>query len=47
MDLHGLEKRKAKQRWVIEKPKLENIEPHDEEFKLTMKAAQRNSNNAL
>ena len=43
-------KRKAKQRWAIEKPKLDNtrqlrgiffIEPNDEEFKLTMKAARR------
>ena len=43
-------KKKAKQRWVIEKPKLENarqlkgiflIEPNDEEFKLTMRAAGR------
>ena len=43
-------KKKAKQRWAIEKPKLENarklrgiffIEPNDEEFKLTMKAARR------
>ena len=41
-------KRKAKQRWTIEKPKLDNagqlrviffLEPDDEEFKLTMKAA--------
>ena len=41
-------KKKAKQRWAIEKPKLDNarqlreiffIEPNDEEFKLTMKAA--------
>ena len=41
-------KNKAKQRWAIEKSKLENarrlrgmffIEPDDEEFKLTMKAA--------
>ena len=40
-------KKKAKQRWAIEKPKLDNarqlrgmffIEPNDEEFKLTMKA---------
>ena len=43
-------KKKAKQRWAIEKPKLHNarqlrgiffIEPNDEEFKLTMKAARR------
>ena len=43
-------KKKAKQRWTIEKPKLDNarqlreiffIEPNDEEFKLTMKAARR------
>ena len=43
-------KKKAKQRWAIEKPKLDNarqlrgvffIEPNDEEFKLTMKAARR------
>ena len=43
-------KKKAKQRWPIEKPKLDNarqlrgiffIEPNDEEFKLTMKAARR------
>ena len=43
-------KRKGKQWWAIEKPKLENarqlrgiffIEPNDEEFKLTMKAAHR------
>ena len=43
-------KKKAKQTWAIEKPKLENarqlrgiyfIEPDDEEFKLTMKAARR------
>ena len=43
-------KKKAKQRWAIEKPKLDNarqlrgiffIEPNDEEFKLTMKAAHR------
>ena len=41
---------KAKQRWAIEKAKLDNarqlrgiffIEPNDEEFKLTMKAARR------
>ena len=41
-------KKKAKQRWAIEKPKLDNtrqlrgiffIEPNDEEFKHTMKAA--------
>ena len=43
-------KKKAKQRWDIEKPKLDNarqlrgiffIEPNDEEFKLTMKSARR------
>ena len=43
-------KKKAKQRWAIEKPKLENarqlrgiffMEPNDEEFKLTMKAGRR------
>ena len=43
-------KNKAKQRWAIEKPKLDNarqlrgiffIEPNDEGFKLTMKAARR------
>ena len=43
-------KKKAKQRWAIEKPKLDNarhlrgifiIEPDDEEFKFTMKAARR------
>ena len=43
-------KKKAKQRWADEKPKLDNarqlrriffIEPNDEEFKLTMKAARR------
>ena len=43
-------KKKAKQRWAIKKPKLDNarqlrgiffIEPNDEEFKLTMKAARR------
>ena len=43
-------KKKAKQRWAIEKPKLDNarqlrgiffIEPNDEEFKLAMKAARR------
>ena len=40
----------ARQRWAIEKPKLDNarqltgiffIEPNDKEFKLTMKAARR------
>ena len=45
-----ISKKKAKQRWAIEKPKLDNarqlrgiffIEPNDEEFKLTMKAARR------
>ena len=44
------EEKKAKHRWAIEKPKLENarqlrgiffIEPNDEEFKLTMIAARR------
>ena len=43
-------KKKAKQRWTIEKPKLDNarqlrgiffIEPNDEEFKLIIKAARR------
>ena len=43
-------KKKTKQRWAIDEPKLENarqlkgilfIEPNDEEFKLTMKAARR------
>ena len=43
-------KKKAKQIWAVEKPKLDNarqlrgiffIEPNDEEFKLTMKAARR------
>ena len=43
-------KKKAKQRWAIEKGKLDNvrqlkgiffIEPNDEEFKLTIKAARR------
>ena len=43
-------KKKAKQRWIIEKPKLHNarqlrgtffIEPNDEAFKLTKKAARR------
>ena len=43
-------KRKAKQKWAIEKPKLDNarplrgiffIEPDDEEFKHTMKNARR------
>ena len=43
-------KKKAKQRWAIEKPKLDNarqlrgiyfIEPNDEEFKLIIKAARR------
>ena len=42
--------KKAKQRWVIVKPKLDNarqlrgisfIEPYDEEFKLTFEAARR------
>ena len=44
-------KRKAKQKWIIEKPNLDNarklrgvffIEPDDEEFKRTMKNARRN-----
>ena len=43
-------KRKAKQKWIIEKPKLDDarrlrgiffIEPNDEEFKFTIKAARR------
>ena len=43
-------KKKAKQRWTIEKPKFDNarqlrgiffIEPNDKEFKLTMKATRR------
>ena len=43
-------KNKVKQRWAIQKPKLDNarhlrgilfIEPNDEKFKLTMKAARR------
>ena len=43
-------KTEAKQRWAIEKPKLDNarqlrgiffIKPNDEEFKLTMQAARR------
>ena len=43
-------KRKAKKKWAIEKPKLDNarqlrgiflIEPNDEEFKHTMKNARR------
>ena len=43
-------KKKAKQRWTVEKPKLDNarqlrgilfFEPSDEEFQLTMKAARR------
>ena len=42
--------KKTKQRWTVEKPKLDNarqlrgiffIEPNDEEFKLTMKASRR------
>ena len=42
--------KKAKQRWAIEKPQLDNarqlrgiffIEPNDEEFKITMKNARR------
>ena len=48
--MSGATKNKAKQRWAIEKPKLDNArqlrgisfsEPNDEEFKLTMKAARR------
>ena len=43
-------KKKAKQRWAIEKPKIDNarqlrgiffVEPNDEEFKLTVKAARK------
>ena len=43
-------KKKASQKWAIEKPKLDNarqsrgifyVEPNDEEFKLTIKAARR------
>ena len=43
-------KQKAKQRWAVEKGKLDNVrqlrgifflEPNDEEFKLTVKAARR------
>ena len=43
-------KRKAKQKWIIEKPKLDNarqlrgiffIEPDDEEFRHTMRNARR------
>ena len=38
-------KKKAQQRWAVEKPKIDNarysFEPNDEEFKLTMKAARR------
>ena len=43
-------KRKAKQKWIIEKPKLDNarqlrgiffVEPDDEEFKHTMRNARR------
>ena len=49
-NLSDAAKKKAKQRWAIEKPKLDNarqlreiffIEANDEEFKLTMKAARR------
>ena len=45
-----MQQRKAKQRWSVEKPKLDNarslrgiyfIEPNDEEFKLIIKAARR------
>ena len=48
--LSDASKKKAKQRWAVEKPKLDNarqlrgiffIEPNDEEFKLTMKAVRR------
>ena len=48
--LYDAAKKKAKQRWAVEKPKLDNarqlrriyfIEPNDEEFKLTVKAARR------
>ena len=51
-----LQKKRAKQRWAIEKPKLDNaiklrgiffVEPNDEEFKLTVKAARRNASSAL
>ena len=50
MCLMQQKKKKAKQKWAIETPKLDNarqlrgiffIEPNDEEFKLTMKAARR------
>ena len=43
-------KRKAKQKWIIEKPELDNarrlrgiyfIDPEDEEFKITLKKARR------
>ena len=43
-------KRKEKQKWAVEKPKLENarrlrgiyfIDPEDEEFKFTMKNTRR------
>ena len=46
--MYDAAKKKAKQSWAIEKPELDNarqlrgvffIEPNDEEFKLTMKAA--------
>ena len=48
--MSGASKRKAKQKWIIEKPKLDNarqlrgiflIEPDDEEFKHTVKDARR------
>ena len=48
--LSDASKKKAKQRWAVEKPKLDNarqlrgiffIKPNDEEFKLTRKAARR------
>ena len=48
--IYDAAKEKAKQRWAIEKPKLDNsrqlrgiffMKPNDEEFKLTMKAVRR------
>ena len=48
VDQSDAAKKRAKQRWAIKKPKLDNarqlrgkyfIEPHDEEFKLIIKAA--------
>ena len=48
-------KRKAKQKWAVEKPKLDNarklrgmffVEPYDEEFKRTMKNARRKLENS-